>query len=49
MFAQNIDCGYMLEPPCRGGSNVYPLCFGTKIRKIGIPLQKPVSLYKSGV
>ena len=24
IFAQNIDCGYMLEPPRRGGSNVYP-------------------------
>ena len=24
IFAQNIDCGYMLEPPCRGGSNEYP-------------------------
>ena len=23
-FAQNIDCGYTLEPPCRGGSNEYP-------------------------
>ena len=22
--AQNIDCGYPLEPPCRGGSNEYP-------------------------
>ena len=21
---QNIDCGYSLEPPRRGGSNVYP-------------------------
>ena len=21
---QNIDCGYSLEPPHRGGSNVYP-------------------------
>ena len=21
---QNIDCGYSLEPPLRGGSNVYP-------------------------
>ena len=21
---QNIDCGYLLEPPCRGGSNGYP-------------------------
>ena len=32
---QNIDCGYSLEPPRRGGSNVYPQSmFGTKIRKI---------------
>ena len=22
--AQNIDCGYSLEPPHRGGSNKYP-------------------------
>ena len=22
--AQNMDCGYSLEPPCRGGSNEYP-------------------------
>ena len=22
--AKNIDCGYSLEPPCRGGSNEYP-------------------------
>ena len=22
--AQNKDCGYSLEPPCRGGSNEYP-------------------------
>ena len=22
--AQNIDCGYSLEPPRRGGSNEYP-------------------------
>ena len=21
--AQNINCGYSLEPPCRGGSNEY--------------------------
>ena len=28
IFAQNIDCGYSLEP----------LCFEAKIRKIGIPL-----------
>ena len=24
MFAPNIDCGYMLEPPCRGSSNEFP-------------------------
>ena len=24
MFSQNIDCGYPLEPPRRGGSNEYP-------------------------
>ena len=24
MFVQNIDCGYTLEPPRRGGSNKYP-------------------------
>ena len=23
-FAQNIDCGYLLEPPDCGGSNEYP-------------------------
>ena len=32
---QNIDCGYSLEPPRRGGSNVYPQSmFRAKIRKI---------------
>ena len=24
IFAQNIDCGYTLELPWRGGSNEYP-------------------------
>ena len=24
IFAQNIDCGYKLEPPRRGVSNEYP-------------------------
>ena len=41
MFAQNMHCGYTLEPPRRGGSNEYPqstVCVGTKIRKTGIPL-----------
>ena len=32
---QNIDCGYSLEPPRRGGSNVYPQSmFWAKVRKI---------------
>ena len=34
-FAQNIDCGYSLEPPRRGGSNEYPqYMFWANIRKI---------------
>ena len=34
IFAQNIDCGYSLEPPRRGGSNEYHnLCFGAEIKK----------------
>ena len=45
---QNIACGYPLEPP-RVLTSTYNLCFGAKIRKIGIPLQTPVLLYKSGV
>ena len=33
--AQNIDCGYSLEPPRRGGSNEYPQSMSfSKIRKI---------------
>ena len=24
ILAENIDCGYSLEPPRRGGSNEYP-------------------------
>ena len=32
---QNIDCGYSLEPPQRGGSNEYPQSmFWPEIRKI---------------
>ena len=31
---QNIDCGYSLEPPRRGGSNVHPqFMFGSKNKK----------------
>ena len=43
IFAQNIDYRYTLETSTRS------LCFGGKIRKIGIPLHTPVLLYKSGV
>ena len=30
-------------------TSTHNLCFGSKIRKIGIPLQTPVLLYESGV
>ena len=50
ILAQNIDCGYTLEPPRRGGSNEYQQSmFWSKNKKIGIPLHTPVLLYKSGV
>ena len=29
--------------------STHNLCFGAKIRKIGIPLRTPVLLYKSGI
>ena len=45
IFAQNIHCGYTLEPP-RRASTMYVL---SKKRKLGIPLQTPVFLYKSGI
>ena len=40
MSAKNIDCGYSLEPPRRGGSNKYPQSmFLTEIwKKYCIPL-----------
>ena len=43
--AQNIDCGYLLEPPCRGGSNEYPqYIFLSRYRKI-VYLLKPQFYY----
>ena len=34
-FCSNIDCGYSLEPPRRGGSNEYPQSmFWSEIRKL---------------
>ena len=50
MFARNIDHGCMLEQLAEGVlTSTHNLCFGTQIRKIGIPLQTPVFVYKSGV
>ena len=50
IFAQNIDCGYTLELLNEAVlMSTHNLCFGAKIRKIGIPLHTPVLLYKSGV
>ena len=48
IFAQNIDCGYTLEPPRRGGSNEYPQSmFWSKNKK---NRYTPANLlYKSGV
>ena len=37
IFAQNIDCAYLLEPPRRGGSNKYPQSmFLSRNKKINI-------------
>ena len=49
--AQNIDCGYSLEPPRRGGSNEYPQSmFLSRNEKSILYLCKPqFLLYKSGV
>ena len=38
IFAQNIDCGYMLDPPQWGSSNKYPQSmFLSKNKKKCIP------------
>ena len=35
--AQNIDCGYLLELPLQGSSNMYPKSmFLSKIKKINV-------------
>ena len=48
-FAQNIDCGYTLEPPqcliVAFLSSTHDLCFRVKIRK---KCKTPVLLYKVG-
>ena len=46
IFAQNIDCGYMLEPPCRGGSNEYlQSMFWSKNKKKKVYPCKPQFFY----
>ena len=42
IFTQNIDCGYTLEPPVRGGSNEYPQSmFWSKNKKNRFTLAYP--------
>ena len=42
---KNIDCGYSLEPPRRGGSNEYPQ-FLSKNKKNNVYPCKPQFNYK---
>ena len=51
IFAQNIDCGYTLEPPQSGSSNEYPQCiFWSKNKKIMYtPVNPSFTIYKWGV
>ena len=50
IVAQNIDCGYTLEPPRRGGSNEYPQSmFWSKDKKNRYTPANPIFLYKRGV
>ena len=44
--AQNIDCGYLLEPPRRGGSNEYPQSmFLSRNKKNNVYPCKPLFYY----
>ena len=44
--AQNIDCGYSLEPPQRGGSNEYPQStFLSRNKKNNVYTYKPQFYY----
>ena len=44
--AQNIDCGYSLEPPRRGGSNEYPQSmFLSRNKKTNVYSCKPQFYY----
>ena len=49
IFAQNIDCGYTLEPPRRGGSNEYPQSmFWSKNKKKVYPCKPQFYYIKVG-
>ena len=44
--AQNLDCGYSLEPPLRGGSNWFPISlFLSRNKKNNVYLCKPQFCY----
>ena len=44
--AQNVDCGYSLEPPRRGGSNEYPSIYVlNRNKKNNVYLCKPQFYY----
>ena len=46
IFAQNIDCGYSLEPPRQGSSNKYPQSmFSSKNKKNNVDPCKPQFYY----
>ena len=51
IFAQNIDCGYILEPSRLGGSNEYPqsMFWSKNKEKYVYPRIPQFFLYKSGV
>ena len=49
-FAQNLDCGYPLEPPQRGGSNEYPqYMFWSKNKKNRYSPANPIKVGFKGV
>ena len=49
IFAQNINCGYTLEPPQLGGSNEYPQSmFWSKIKKKVYPCKPQFYYIKVG-
>ena len=49
--AQNIDCGYSLEPPRRGGSNEYPqsMCLSKNKKNNGYPCKPQFYYIKVGI